>query len=170
MVSVTANVAVLLGLVLVAYELRQNTQQLKVQLEWQVNQKIFENNRDLLGDSLPSVLAKSVTDPDNLDFEEFFVASSYILNLLNVWEDKYFMYKEGLIDQSDWQRPVDEEIGFTLGNAYAQAFWHSVKGVFEPELADYIDSRLPEVGENQTYQWWLDMKSTLSERPAAAPE
>ena len=40
-VAAIANVAVLVGLALVAYELRQNTNQLKVQLEWQVNQKLF---------------------------------------------------------------------------------------------------------------------------------
>ena len=162
----SANVAVLLGLILVAYELRQNTQQLKVQLEWQVNQKIFENNRDLLGDSLPSIFSKSVTDPEDLEFDEFFVASSFVLNLLNVWEDKYFMYKEGLISQPEWQRPIDEEISFTLGNEFAQAFWHSSKGMFEPELAEYIDSQLPDVSRNQTYQWWLDTRKNLAEDSA----
>ena len=155
---------------MVAYELRQNTQQLKVQLEWQVNQKIFENNRDFLGDALPSIIAKSVLDPESLEFDEFYVVSSYLLNLLNVWEDKYFMYKEGLIGQTDWQKPIDEEIGFTLGNRYAQAFWHTVKGIFEPELAEYIDARLPDVSENQTYRWWLDTKRNLAEPSATDSE
>ena len=162
----SANIAVLLGLILVAYELRQNTQQLKVQLEWQGSQKIFENNRDMLGDSLPSIFAKSVTDPENLEFDEFLVASSFILNWLNIWEDKYFMYQEGLISQSDWQRPIDEEIGITLGNRFAQAFWYTSKEMFEPELADYIDARLPDLSENRTHKWWLDTKRILTERSA----
>jgi hypothetical protein len=161
-VAAIANIAVLFGLALVAYELRQNTLQLKVQLEWQVNQKIFENNQDLLGEDPTPIFAKSITNPEELTYIEFHVASAYLLNLLNVWEDMYFMYEEGLIDKSEWQRPIDEEIRITLGNRFAQAFWKSTRNIYEPELAEYIDERLPEVDQNQSYQWYLDTMDELS--------
>ena len=161
-VAAIANVAVLVGLALVAYELRQNTNQLKVQLEWQVNQKLFENNRDLLGDNPAPIFAKSITNPEELTYSEFHVASAILLNLLNIWEDRYFMYEEGLIDKLEWQRPIDEEIGFTLGKRFAQAFWKSTRSIYAPELTEYIDERLPEVDQNQSYQWWLDTMDELS--------
>ena len=58
--SLVANLAILVGLVLVAIELNQNTRQLSLELGWQINQKMFENNRDLLGDNPARIYAKSV--------------------------------------------------------------------------------------------------------------
>ncbi len=49
--SLVANLGILVGLAFVAIELNQNTRQLSLELEWQINQKMFENNRDLLGDN-----------------------------------------------------------------------------------------------------------------------
>ena len=78
------NVAVLVGLVLVTYEIRQNTDQLALELEWQINQKMFENNRDIQNEYTASIWAKSITSGDELTFDEFFVATGFITNLLNV--------------------------------------------------------------------------------------
>ena len=48
-IALIASGGVLIGLILVAIELNQNTQQLRLQLEFQSDQKIVDNNRDLLG-------------------------------------------------------------------------------------------------------------------------
>ena len=69
--SLIASVGILAGLILVAIELNQNTDQLRLQLTFQANQKIFENNRDLLGDNPTPAYAKAITDPENLTYEEF---------------------------------------------------------------------------------------------------
>ena len=64
--SLIASVGILAGLVLVAVELNQNTDQLRLQLTFQANQKIFDNNRDLLGDNPTPAYAKAITDPVNV--------------------------------------------------------------------------------------------------------
>ena len=165
-IRILANVGVIAGIVFLVIELNQNTQQMTVQLEWQVNQKIFENNRDLLGDNPTPIYAKSVIDPEELSFEEFQVASALVFNFLNVWEDKYFMYQEGLISEREWQLPIDQEIGITLGNRFAQALWESSKSLFEPELVQYIDSASSDVDPGDSYQWWLDSLEGLSDTPS----
>ena len=155
-----ANVAILVGLVLVAYELRQNTDQLSLELEWQINQKMFENNRDFQDKYTASIYAKSITNADELTFEEIIVVTGLITNLLNVWEDRYFLYKQGLTEDSEWKKFIDEDIGLTLGNSFAQNYWHATKGMFPRELVAYVDAKLPEVDDTSTYQWWLDIKSS----------
>jgi len=87
--SLIASVGILAGLVLVAIELNQNTDQLRLQLVVQTTQKLFENNRDLLGDNPTSTIAKSITNPEDLTYEEFLIASSFVLNGLNEWEDRW---------------------------------------------------------------------------------
>ena len=155
-----ANVAVLVGFVLVAYELRQNTDQLALELEWQINQKMFENNRDLQNEYTASIYAKSITNGDELTVDEIVVANSLITNLLNIWEDRFFLYQHGLLEDSEWKQFIDEDIDITLGNTFAQNYWHATKGMFPRELVTYVDTKLPEVDDTSTYRLWLDVKSS----------
>ena len=166
-VSLLANIGILLGLVLVAVELNQNTKQLALELEWQVNQKMFENNRDLMGDNPTPIYAKSVLRPQDLTYEEFQVAVALIINFLNVWEDRYYLYEKGLSSDQDWKDYVDSDIGFTLGNQFAQQVWRTSKSMFEPELVEYVDEKLSSVDTKASYQWYLD---TLKNIPADSEE
>jgi len=154
--SLIASVGILVGLILVAIELNQNTDQLRLQLTFQANQKIFENNRDLLGDNPTPAFAKAITDPENLTYEEFLTADSYVLNLLNEWEDRFFIYEAGLIPDRDWKSHIDVNIYWILGNRFAQTRWHAFKSTFEPEFVQYIDQALTSIDENSTYRDWLE--------------
>jgi len=154
--SFIANVGILAGLVLVAIELNQNTDQLKLQLVFQTTQKLFDNNRDLLGDNPTPVITKSITNPDDLTYEEFLVASSFVLNQLNEWEDRFLIYEAGLISDRDWKRHIDQNVGWTLGNRFAQRYWSVSRSVFEPEFAQYVDGAITTIDEESTYQEWLD--------------
>jgi len=154
--TLIASVGILAGLVLVAIELNQNTDQLRLQLVFQTTQKLFENNRDLLGDNPTSAIAKSITNPEDVTYEEFLIASAFVLNGLNEWEDRFFIYEEGLISDRDWKRHIDENIGWTLGNRFAQEYWQITKSAFEPEFAQYIDQALTNIDENSTYREWLE--------------
>ncbi len=154
--SLIASVGILAGLILVAIELNQNTDQLRLQLTFQANQKIFENNRDLLGDNPTPAYAKAITDPENLTYEEFLTADSYVLNLLNEWEDRFFIYEAGLIPDRDWKRHIDEDIYWVLGSRFAQTRWQTNKSSFESEFAQYVDQALINIDENSTYRDWLE--------------
>ncbi len=153
--SLIASIGILAGLVLVAIEVNQNTDQLRLQLVFQTTQKLFENNRDLLGDNPTPTIAKSITNPEDLTYEEFLIASSYVLNQLNEWEDRFFIHEAGLISDRDWKRHIDENIGWTLGNRFAQAYWQISKSVFEPEFARYVDQARGKVEKNATHSEWL---------------
>ena len=154
--SLIASVGILAGLVLVAIELNQNTDQLRLQLVVQTTQKLFENNRDLLGDNPTSTIAKSITNPEDLTYEEFLIASSFVLNGLNEWEDRFFIHEKGLISDRDWKRHIDHNIGWTLGNRFAQQYWQIAKSTFEQEFVQYIDQALTNIDENSTYREWLE--------------
>ena len=154
--SLIASVGILAGLVLVAIELNQNTNQLRLQLVFQTTQKLFENNRDLLGGNPTPTIAKSITNPEHLTYEEFLIASAWVLNGLNEWEDRFFVHEAGLISDRDWKRHIDENIGWTLGYRFAQGYWQISKSAFEPEFAQYIDQALTNIDENSTYSEWLE--------------
>ena len=151
-IAIMANVGILTGLVLVAIELNQNTEQLALELEWQVNERMIENNRALLGDNPTPIYVKSIMNPEELTYEEFQVASAFVLNFLGVWEDRNFLYQAGLLSDQDWKRFIDDDISLTLGYRFAQELWTTTKRLFEPELVQYVDEKLPYVDTGANYQ------------------
>ena len=164
-VAILANVGILAGLVLVAIELNQNTEQLSLELMWQVNERMMENNRAHLGDNPTPIFVKSIVNPEELTYEEFHVAGAFVLNYLGVWEDRYFLYQAGLLSDEEWKHYIDDDISYTLGNRFAQELWRTHKKLFEPVLVQYVDELLPDVDTDATHQWWLDTREGLSTNP-----
>ena len=159
-ISLLTNIGVLVGLFLLVIELNQNSQQLELQLQFQANQKIFENNRDLVGENVAAIFAKAITTPEELTFEEGLAASSHILNWLAVWEDKFFIYQNGLISEQEWKRDFEVSLGWILGSNFAKKVWLSMRSEFEPEFSEFVDSKLANISDNETYQWWLNVRVT----------
>jgi len=166
--TLAANVGVLVGIVFLALEIRQNSDHLALQLEFaQPTQKIFEINRDLMNPAVARVFAKAIEDPSELTFEEGLIASSLIINFLNEWEDRYLIHKAGLVGEIDWRRHIRENIEWTLGSRFAMEVYKSNRGAFEPEFVEYIDSLLGEVSDNGTYLWWTNTLSKFRDQQSA---
>ena len=158
--TLAANVGVLIGIVFLALEIRQNSDHLALQLEFAVpTHKIFEINRDLMDPSVATILGKAIESPEELTFEQGLVASSFVLNALNEWEDRYLLHKAGLASVIDWKRHIRENINWTLGSRFALAVYSSNRDAFEIEFVEYVDELLGEVPEDGTYLWWTDMQS-----------
>ncbi len=154
-----ANIAVLIGILFLAIEIRQNSEHLALQLEFQAAQKIFENNRDLQDPNKALIFSKALTQPAELTLDEGWVASSIVLNMMNEWEDRFFIYESGLISDSEWKRHIRDNIDWTLGNLFAKKIWQLNKSAFEPKFAEYVDSLLINVDDNGSISWWTDMQS-----------
>lgn len=161
--TLAANVGVLVGIVFLALEIRQNSDHLALQLEFaQPTQKVFEMNRDLMDPVVATILAKAIETPAELTFEEGLVAASFVLNALNEWEDRYLIHEAGLAGVVDWQRHIRENIEWTLGNRFAKEIYLSNRGAFETEFVEYVDSLLDEVSDKGTYLWWTNIHSKFA--------
>ncbi|MEM9404188.1 MAG: hypothetical protein AAGA44_17095 [Pseudomonadota bacterium] len=159
--GVIANLGILVGLIFVAVELNQNTRQLSLTLEWEVNQKMADNNRDMLSAESQSLFAKSILNPEDLSFAEFSGASVFAFNYWNVWEDRLFLYQNGLLSDAEWKGFIADDIAPVMGNAFTQALWQESKYMYDDEFITYVDSLLSDVDTDATYRWYLDTLKRL---------
>lgn len=158
--SLAANIGVVIGIVFLAIEVRQNSDYMALQLEFgQPTQKIFETNRDMQDSAKAKVFAKAVESPAELTFDEALVAASLVLNMLNEWEDRYLIHKAGLTGEIDWQRHIRENIDWTLGSQFAIETYKSNRNAFEDEFVEYVDGLLSQVSERGTHSWWTNLQS-----------
>lgn len=160
-VAILANVGVIAGIIFLALELNQNSKQLALELEWQINDRIIQNNRDLMGENPTPIFIKSIVAPTELTYEEFTVAGALVFNFLSTWEDRYFLYQAGLADEEDWKGYIDDDIDLTLGYGFARVFWEESKGFFEPEFVEYVDMKLPLADSEGNYRWWQSVMNRL---------
>lgn len=160
--SLMANIGVLIGILFLAIEFRQNSEYMALQLEFeQPTQKIFDINRDLQNPETARIVAKSIERPGELTFHEGLVASSFVLNMLNEWEDRYLIQKTGLKGEIHWQTHIEENIEWALGSQFAVEVYKSNVEAFEDEFVEYVDGLLPEISQQATHWWWMSLKANF---------
>jgi len=158
--SLIANLAILVGIVLVLMELNQNTEHLRLQLRDQINARMYENNRSLLaGGAVVSAIAKSVTDPGSLTYQEFRIVDAHLINVINEWEDRFLLYEAGLVEATDWKQEVDRDVGWDFGNRFAKQWWREAGAPFVTgEFRRHLDAAIEGVDADASYGYWLRVR------------
>ena len=161
--SVGANIGVLIGLIVLIVELNQNTDHLRLQIMDQINARQFAHNSVFLAENPAPVIEKSLIEPENITYTEFRVLDAYLMNILSTWEDRFFLYQAGLVDSTDWKSKVEQDADWYFGNKFAKGWWeNSGKGVLEKEFADHVDQVLKNIGNDESYEFWLKTQITSS--------
>ena len=149
------SLGILAGLVLVAIQLNQNTEHLRLQLVDQINSRLYQNNRDVMGENPAAAIEKSVVDPASMTFAEFKIVDAYLINAVNDWEDRYFLYQAGLVDADYWKQRIDEDASWFFGNPFAKKWWRGAgSSVVQTEVAEYVDQAIRSVHDDDTYSFF----------------
>ena len=124
-----ANMGVVLGLVLVAYQINQEAELTKIQLFSEATSSRKEFNQAMMGSDPMEIVAKSVERPHELTLAELQVMDMYLISALNELRSLELLREVGLA--------VDAEVEgfhvFYFGNNFAQAWFKEYGGENEFE-------------------------------------
>lgn len=139
--SLGGNLAVLIGLVLVAYQINQEARLQKIQLFSDATTAINEFNLAMLGDNPTRVVARSIEDPDSLTLSEFQVMDAYLATALYEIRRLEILRREGLLAEGSMYGIHH----YWFGSNYAKAWFAEMgtEGVF-PVNVDQIRRSDPE--------------------------
>jgi len=137
-----ANVAVLVGIVLLIVELNQNREQMRAQTRHELAMGIV----DLLqapatNPQLADVLYRGVTGQPLTPTEQF----QFELRtnaLFRYWEDVHYQYRLGLYDDVEFERQRDAWSASMSRAERAQAYWCRVRMLYSPEFMAEMDRLL----------------------------
>lgn len=121
--SLGGNVAVLIGLILVAYQINQEAELQKIQLFSDATTAINEFNLAMLGDNPTQVVAKSIEDPGSLTLSEYQVMDAYLVTALYEIRRLEILKREGLLAEGSMYGIHH----YWFGSNFAQA-WFSEYG------------------------------------------
>ncbi|HEY5641727.1 MAG TPA: hypothetical protein VIS31_02535 [Woeseiaceae bacterium] len=158
--QVSANVGIVLGLVLVGVQLKQNSDLVKIQLLYEESRRTVDLELQVVGERGAEVWARSIEDPENLTLDEVRIMEALIWSFIETQRGTYRLAQLGLIDDEDWKIRVTDEVSFWFGNSYGAAWWRNYSAgntgtgnaAMPPALTDAINARMQSLGRS-THQY-----------------
>ena len=141
-IQVLGNLGVVIGILLLVYELNQNRELMRAQI------------RNEIATSLSSVLNPAATDAEfsetllrfdaggDLTEAENFRVFLYQEQLFRYWENVHYQYRLGLYDESEWsghRGTIEESVN--RGPRFA-CYWSLEREYYSRPFIDFIDSVL----------------------------
>ena len=115
---------VLLSLIMVGYQLKQNTEMQRIELLMQESHAIIDSERMMVeNEHAARVWAKSLLQPTSLTLAEQRVMEGYLWIFVELLRTNYRMKELGLLSDEDWKFRLNTDSGYYLGNPYAWGWY-----------------------------------------------
>lgn len=165
------NVGVIVGILLLAYELNQNREFARIQFSTSNNAAFQEFERAMLNPELASVWAIAATDSASLTASEIRMLDAFLIGVLNYWRDVWQLEQAGLIEPGNTMERLQNEVPFYLGNAFGLVWWSDLKsshtGADEIEFDTMVDEVIVGVDPFTNEKWILRLQKQLTESVSA---
>jgi hypothetical protein len=131
--------AVVLSLVYVGYELRQNTNAVLSDTQGSLLQLVHGVHAWLQSESFADIAVRGDEDYASLTPPERRQYDTYTRQLLDVWEHAYYNNRAGLMEDDLWE--AWENAFESIGHSW-RPVWARDKKWYGKEFREYVDSRL----------------------------
>lgn len=122
--QITANVGILGGLVLVGFQLEQNSEILQAQMMSAESQSVIDQEMQIVGEQGAAAWVSAMSDPTNVSPVHHRIMESIYWSAIESWRHIEDLNKRGLADVDPNFR-VSDEAGWYFGNTYGQAWWNT---------------------------------------------
>ncbi len=136
--QIAANLGILAGLILVGFQMRQNSDLLRTELRYSESQRTNDIARALAGENPSVVFAKHLTNLEDLSFEEQVEIDAFYYLYFENWRSMCDLDSIGLIDD-EWRDRIDQDALWLLNNPYGRARWESEQVIMPEEVVDYTN-------------------------------
>ena len=160
-----ANLGVVAGLVLLAVELRQNTQVVRGQATASLMSGLASAEIALMGEDATAAFVKAVESPETLTSEDIFKVWAMLNVITLAARQTHEMYVMDLASEEAWRTAVGWASG-TLNFPFGRVWWSEMKGVnpkLPIDLVEAIDAELVKTDPH-------DMRGMLERMKKAARE
>ncbi len=126
------NIAILLGLIAVAIEIRDNSLAVRSQELGALRELTQNRYLAMLSPELAAMYVKSLENPGEMTAAELWAMSNYVNIRVSLAQRSFRAYQDGIIDQADWDSEL-AGLPLSLSTPLAHLIWQNLK-------EDYADS------------------------------
>ena len=129
--------AVVITLIYLAVQLRQNTQSLKLNVEKDIAIHIAQVNYDLASTSVSHVLIRAAADISQLNDEEMAQFGAFANGFFRTHQLAHDQWLDGNLSRRSWES-IKSHFRTQMASAGIKAFWDVRSPTFKPEFRDYV--------------------------------
>lgn len=118
-----ANLGVLLGLVMLVVEVRQNAALTRTAMEHDGNRTVIDIELSLSRPDMAEVWVKSIRTPEDMTDAEARMVESHLVALLLQWNHLFEMEASGLASQERIEQHIRNVAPFYFGSRFAKNWW-----------------------------------------------
>ena len=135
-----ANVGVLVGFLLVAYQLSLNTEVIRLQATVGTDRQTIAGELAFMGETTHEAFSLAVLDPGALTDAQVGQMWAYINVGINASLNLWRSYEAGFTSAEELERSMEFYIPNYVGYDFGRIYWNAVKQGFPPEFADRVDA------------------------------
>jgi len=153
---------VLAGLLLVAYQIKQNTDLVHAQLNSDAWNEWIAIDASKQGGDFATTLAKSIESPESLTMAEVLELDGYLFTYVDQLSRDRELYELGVFD-APLHILVAESAHDYFGNKFARVWWEETKWKFRSDVVAAIDKEIPSILINQDIEYFRRIKQKVAE-------
>lgn len=143
------NLAVIAGLVFLAIELQQNTQQLRMQSYQAWHAANTELNMAIADPELSAIISSGHGNSANLTNKTYIAYAMFHFSMLQMAQSTHYLYLEGALDEELWKSEMQRAAG-VLSLPGVRQWWNAGgRTQVSPSFAAFIES----VDPKDTIRW-----------------
>lgn len=159
--QIGANLGILIGLILVGFQMKQNSELLGAELAFMEDQRLIDGALRLAGEHPSAVFAKHLTNLEDLNLQEQIEIESFYYTHFQNWSSMYELASIG-ISGNEWKERINNDAQWLLGNPYGRARWERAQDFQPTEIVDYVNNLL-EREQVDTYETLRIYESILND-------
>lgn len=135
-----ATFGVILGLIFVATEIRQQHEIARAQLASDSYQSLEEFNRSAQDQTISRLLILAETSPESMTPEEQLILSAYYFEVISVFPDRHQWFEERGFFEVDPAQMAILAGSIIFASEYGRAWWQVYRGNFLPGVQALMDA------------------------------
>lgn len=121
--ALAANAGVVLGLILVIVEVRQNAELTRTQMEQRKNDFLAEIEFSLANRESAEVWVKAIRTPQDLTDAEMKMVEAHLLSLMLQWDHLFQMERSGLVTRAHVRQHIANSAPYYFGSRFGKHWW-----------------------------------------------
>jgi hypothetical protein len=151
--EVVGGLGVVISLVYLAGQIRQNTKAIKASSHHSINDAFNDYLKLLIeNERAAQILATGVRDIRELDERQLDTFYAVLSMLFNHFENCHLHYRQGLLDDEQWGRWAIA-IGWYAGFPGIEIWWKNRSGIFPAAFCEMVETQRMALGPTDPDQW-----------------
>jgi len=138
--NAAASIGVILGILFLGLEIRQNTEMMRSQTRDSITEKQMMFSEWVTTEpEMAAALVAAGQNLENIDPEHFMMYSYFMAGVWREWENSYYQYQQGLFDAAEFEpRMVRWEN--QMRSRAARTLWSSTRAWYAPDFRSRVDA------------------------------